>query len=195
MEVARLAGRDRYERTEDRASCRNGYRGRRFDTRVGTLELEIPKLRSGPSHMPSFLEPRKRSEQALLSVVMEPCVNGVSTRKVERLATQLGIDGISKSTVSRVCAGLDERAAAFRGRPPGWRIPVHLALCADRASARRRCPRRAPQGAPCRLWRPRVRPTRGDRHRRGRGRIRGHLERVHPRARCPRAHGGRARDL
>jgi len=117
MEVARLAGGDRYERTEDRASYRNGYRSRRFDTRVGTLELEIPKLRSGPSYLPSFLEARKRSEQALLSVVMEAYVNGVSTRKVERLATQLGIEGISKSTVSRICAGLDERAAAFCGRP------------------------------------------------------------------------------
>ena len=91
MEVARLAGGDRYERTEDRASYRNGYRSRRFDTRVGTLELEIPKLRSGPSYLPSFLEARKRSEQALLSVVMEAYVNGVSTRKVERLATPLPV--------------------------------------------------------------------------------------------------------
>jgi putative transposase len=117
MEVARLAGGDRYERTEDRASYRNGYRSRRFDTRVGTLELEIPKLRSGQSYLPSFLEARKRSEQALLSVVMEAYVNGVSTRKVERLAEQLGVEGISKSTVSRICTGLDERAAAFCGRP------------------------------------------------------------------------------
>jgi len=123
MEVARLAGGERYERTEERASYRNGYRGRRFDTRVGTLELEIPKLRSGPSYLPSFLEARKRSEQALLSVVMEAYVNGVSTRKVERLAAQLGIEGISKSTVSRICAGLDERAAAFRGRPLGGAYP------------------------------------------------------------------------
>jgi transposase-like protein len=116
-EVARLAGGDRYERTDERTAYRNGYRGRRFDTRVGTLELEIPKLRSGPSYMPSFLEARKRSEQALVSVVMEAYVNGVSTRKVERLAAQLGIEGISKSTVSRICTGLDERAAAFRSRP------------------------------------------------------------------------------
>jgi len=123
MEVARLAGGERYERTDDRASYRNGYRGRRFDTRVGTLELEIPKLRSGQSYLPSFLEARKRSEQALLAVVMEAYVNGVSTRKVERLATQLGIEGISKSTVSRICAGLDERAAAFRGRPLGGAYP------------------------------------------------------------------------
>ncbi len=66
MEVARLAGGDRYERSEDRTSYRNGYRPRRFDTRVGTLELEIPKLRSGPSYLPSLLEARKRSEHALL---------------------------------------------------------------------------------------------------------------------------------
>ena len=117
LEVARLAGAERYERAEDRAAYRNGYRPRRFDTRVGTLELEIPKLRSGPSYLPSFLEARTRAEQAVLSVVMEAYVNGVSTRKVERLAEQLGIQGISKSAVSRICAGLDERAEAFRNRP------------------------------------------------------------------------------
>ena len=117
MEVARLAGAERYERAEDRAAYRNGYRSRRLDTRVGTLELEIPKLRSGPSDLPSFLEARKRSEQALLSVVMEACVNGVSTGKVERVVEQLGVEGISKSAVSRICAGLDERAGAFRERP------------------------------------------------------------------------------
>jgi putative transposase len=117
MEVARLAGGDRYERCEERQAYRNGYRTRRLDTRVGTLELEIPKLRSGPSYLPSFLEARKRSEQALLSVVMEAYVNGVSTRKVERVVEQLGVEGISRSTVSRICRGLDERAEAFRGRP------------------------------------------------------------------------------
>ena len=113
LEVARLAGAERYERTEERAAYRNGYRSRRFDTRVGTLELQIPKLASGPSYLPSFLEARTRSEQALLSVVMEASVNGVSTRKVE----QLGVAGISKSAVSRILIGLDERAEAFRNRP------------------------------------------------------------------------------
>ena len=117
MEVARLAGGERYERTDERSAYRNGYRQRRLDTRVGTLELEIPKLRSGTSYMPSFLQARKRSEQALLSVVMEAYVNGVSTRKVERLVEQLGVEGISKSTVSRICTGLDERAEAFSSRP------------------------------------------------------------------------------
>jgi transposase-like protein len=84
---------------------------------VGTLELAIPKLRSGQSHLPSFLEARKRSEQALLAVVMEAYVNGVSTRKVERLVEQLGVEGMSRSQVSRICQGLDERAEAFRERP------------------------------------------------------------------------------
>jgi transposase-like protein len=117
MEVARLAGGERYERSEDRQAYRNGYRPRRLDTRVGTLQLEIPKLRQGPSYLPSFLEARTRSEQALLSVVMEAYVNGVSTRKVERVVEQLGVAGMSKSAVSRICKGLDERAEAFRCRP------------------------------------------------------------------------------
>jgi hypothetical protein len=117
LEVGRLAGAERYERSDERASYRNGYRPRRFDTRVGTIALEIPKLRSGPSYLPSFLEARTRSEQALLLVVMEAYVNGVSTRKVERLVEQLGVQGISKSAVSRIVAGLDERAEAFRNRP------------------------------------------------------------------------------
>jgi transposase-like protein len=112
LEVARLAGGEHYERSEQRAAYRNGYRPRRLDTRVGTLELEIPKLRSGPSYLPSFLEARKRSEQALLSVVMQAYVEGVSTRKVERLVEQLGVEGISKSSVSRICKGLDGRSRA-----------------------------------------------------------------------------------
>lgn len=105
MEVSRLAGAEHHARTDDRRAYRNGDRTRRLDTRVGTLELEIPKLRSGPAYMPSFLEARKRSEQAPLSVVMEAHVNGVSTRKVERLVEQMGVDGISRSTVSRICPG------------------------------------------------------------------------------------------
>jgi transposase-like protein len=117
MEVARLAGADRYERSGERAAYRNGYRPRELQSRVGTLELAVPKLRSGPSYLPSFLEARKRSEQALLAVVMEAYVNGVSTRKVERLVEQLGVEGMSKSQVSRICRGLDERAEAFRSRP------------------------------------------------------------------------------
>jgi transposase-like protein len=115
-EVAGVVGAERYERSDERVTIRNGYRPRQLNTRVGSIELAIPKLRSG-SYFPSFLEPRKRSEQALLSVVAEAYVNGVSTRKVERLVEQLGVDGMSKSTVSRICQQLDERVEAFRNRP------------------------------------------------------------------------------
>jgi transposase-like protein len=107
---------------EERVTQRNGYRPRRFDTRAGSLELFIPKLRAG-SYFPSFLEPRTRSEQALVAVVMESYVNGVSTRKVERVVEQLGIAGMSKSAVSRLCAALDEQVRAFRERPLEGRYP------------------------------------------------------------------------
>src|SRR3954462_2165830 len=92
-EVAQQIGAELAERARgERVTQRNGYRGRRWDTRVGELELAIPKLRSG-SYFPSFLEPRKRSEQALVAVVQEAYVNGVSTRKVDRLVEQLGAAG------------------------------------------------------------------------------------------------------
>jgi putative transposase len=99
----------------ERLTQRNGYRSRRWDTRVGEIELAIPKLRSG-SYFPSFLEPRKRSEQALVAVVQEAYVNGVSTRKVDRLVEQLGLRGMSKDQVSRLCRGLDEQVRIFRER-------------------------------------------------------------------------------
>jgi len=121
-EVAGLAGAGRYERSGERESYRNGYRERRFDTRVGTLELAIPRLRSG-SYFPSFLEPRRRSEQALVAVVAEAYVNGVSTRKVERLVAQLGIESMSRSAVSRLCHVLDEQVRLFRSRPLEGRYP------------------------------------------------------------------------
>ena len=101
---------------------RNGYRERRLDTRVGSLALPIPKLREG-SYFPSFLEPRRRSEEALLAVIAEAYVKGVSTRKVEDLVAALGLEGISKSEVSRICARLDEQVEAFRGRPLLGRYP------------------------------------------------------------------------
>jgi putative transposase len=121
-EVAGLTGAERYERSVERVAQRNGYRERRFDTRVGSLELAIPRLRSG-SYFPSFLEPRRRSEQALVAVVAEAYVNGVSTRKVERLASQLGIESMSRSTVSRLCRVLDEQVRIFRERPLEGRYP------------------------------------------------------------------------
>jgi putative transposase len=114
-EVAELIGAQLGERTEDRATWRNGYRSRRWDTRAGEIELQIPKLRQG-SYFPSFLEPRRRSEQALLSVVQQAYVCGVSTRRVDQLVESLGLR-ISKSEVSRICGLLDEQVEAFRQRP------------------------------------------------------------------------------
>jgi transposase-like protein len=115
-EVSQQAGAGYGERSGDRVARRNGYRQRAWDTRVGSIELAIPKLRAG-SYFPSFLEPRRRSEQALVAVVQEAYVNGVSTRKVDRLVEALGLAGVSKDTVSRLCGGLDEQVAAFRERP------------------------------------------------------------------------------
>ena len=114
-EVSELIGAERGERSEDRSTHRNGYRPRRWDTRAGELELAIPKLRKG-SYFPSFLQPRKRSEQALVAVVQEAYVAGVSTRKVDQVVESLGLR-VSKSEVSRICQGLDEQVEAFRQRP------------------------------------------------------------------------------
>jgi transposase-like protein len=122
IEVTGKTGAALGERSPDRLCLRNGYRERRLDTRVGSLALPIPKLREG-SYFPSFLEPRRRAEEALFAVIAEAYVKGVSTRKVEELAHALGIDGISKSEVSRICACLDEQVEVFRGRPLLGRYP------------------------------------------------------------------------
>jgi putative transposase len=114
-EVSELIGAALGERSEDRATHRNGYRPRRWDTRAGEIELQIPKLRQG-SYFPSFLEPRRRSERALVAVVQQAYVCGVSTRRVDQLVESLGLR-ISKSEVSRICALLDEQVEAFRQRP------------------------------------------------------------------------------
>jgi transposase-like protein len=115
-EVTELTGVPRGVRDpEHRSTHRNGYRERRWDTRVGTIGLAIPKVRDG-SYFPSLLEPRRRAERALLAVVQEAYVLGVSTRRVEDLVETLGIGGISKSEVSRICAALDAEVEAFRGR-------------------------------------------------------------------------------
>src|ERR671927_1175031 len=120
LEVSELIGAELGERRpEDRATHRNGYRARRWDTRAGEVELQIPKIRQG-SYFPSFLEPRKRSEQALLAVVQQAYVCGVSTRRVDQLVESLGLR-ISKSEVSRVCGALDEHVDAFRTRALGSR--------------------------------------------------------------------------
>jgi putative transposase len=101
---------------EARATHRNGYRPRPWETRVGEIELLIPRKRQG-SYFPSFLEPRRRSEQAIVAVVLEAYVNGVSTRKVDRLVEQLGIEGMTKDRVSALCRALDEQVELFRQRP------------------------------------------------------------------------------
>jgi len=121
VEVSELIGAEHGERNPERLAHRNGYRARRWDTRAGEIELAIPKIRRG-SYFPSFLEPRRRSEQALVSVVRQAYVCGVSTRKVDQLVESLGLR-VSRSEVSRICAGLDEQVEAFRTRPLEGRYP------------------------------------------------------------------------
>src|SRR4051795_11207446 len=122
FEVSELIGAGRGERRpDDRATHRNGYRSRRWDTRAGEIDLQIPKLRQG-SYFPSFLQPRKRSEQALVSVVQQAYVCGVSTRRVDQLVESLGLR-ISKSEVSRICQALGDHVEAFRTRPLEGRYP------------------------------------------------------------------------
>ena len=115
-EVSAQIGAQHGERSPERVTYRNGYRNRTWDTRVGTMELHIPKLREG-SYFPSLLEPRRRSEKALLSVIQQAYVEGVSTRRVDDLIQALGCDGISSSQVSRICEQLDEVVDSFLGRP------------------------------------------------------------------------------
>src|ERR1700750_22229 len=104
------------EVTPDRVNSRNGYRRREWDTRAGTIELAIPKLRQG-SYFPAFLEHRRRAERALASVVATSYLLGVSTRRVETLAASLGVQGLSKSQVSAMAAELDDMVEGFRSRP------------------------------------------------------------------------------
>jgi putative transposase len=116
MEIEQHVGAARHERTPERSGYRNGYRRREWDTRVGTVELEVPRVRDG-SYFPSLLEPRRRAERALATVVQEAYVHGVSTRKVDGLVKALGMTGISKSRVSELCEELDEEVGRFRNRP------------------------------------------------------------------------------
>jgi putative transposase len=115
-EVSSQIGAGPYERSSSRSAYRNGYRTRTWDTRVGTIELKIPKVTAG-SYFPSLLEPRRRAEKALHAVIVEAYVKGVSTRKVDDLVRALGIDGISRSEVSRICKVLDTEVREFLGRP------------------------------------------------------------------------------
>jgi putative transposase len=115
LEVTQHVGAERHERTPDRTGYRNGYRERAWDTRVGSVELQVPRVRDG-SYFPSLLEPRRRAERALVSVVQEAYVQGVSTRRVDDLVQALGLQGISKSQVSRLCQELDQEVGRFRAR-------------------------------------------------------------------------------
>jgi len=115
LEVSQQIGAERYERTPERTNQRNGYRDRPWDTRVGTIQLKVPKVREG-SFYPSLLDPRKRAERALVAVVQEAYLQGVSTRRVDDLVQALGMNGISKSQVSRLCQELDAEVERFRSR-------------------------------------------------------------------------------
>ena len=116
LEVESLTGAGRGERGPDRINHRNGYRDRDWETRAGTVELRIPKLRKG-SYFPAFLEPRRMAEKALAAVIQEAYVQGVSTRSVDELVKAMGMTGISKSQVSRLCAEIDGKIEAFLNRP------------------------------------------------------------------------------
>src|SRR5213082_3655416 len=115
-DVEGLIGAGRYERSGERTTWRNGHRDRTLDTRLGALQLRIPKLRQG-SYFPPFLEARKSSEKALIAVIQEAWIGGVSTRRVEDLVQAMGLSGISKSQVSKLCKEIDERVNAFLDRP------------------------------------------------------------------------------
>ena len=116
LDIDRLCGAEPHERSADRSNYRNGYRDRTWQTRAGAVDVHIPKLRKG-SYFPEFLEPRRTAEKALTAVIQEAYVQGLSTRSVDDLVKAMGMTGISKSQVSRLCAQIDERVNAFLSRP------------------------------------------------------------------------------
>src|SRR5689334_13216275 len=115
-DVEGLIGAGRHGRSAERLNYRNGYCDRTFETRLGPLSLRIPKLRQG-SYFPPFLEPRRTAEKALVSVIEEAWIGGVSTRRVDELVQAMGLSGISKSQVWKLCKDIDERVTAFLERP------------------------------------------------------------------------------
>ena len=116
MDLETLCGAGYGERTAERCNHRNGYRARLWDTRAGSVDLQIPKLRRG-SYFPGFLQPRRTAEKALVAVIQEAYIQGVSTRSVDELVKSFGMTGIGKSQVSRLCEQIDERVGAFLSRP------------------------------------------------------------------------------
>lgn len=116
LDVDQLCGAGAHECRAERVNQRNGYRERRWETRAGTVDVQIPKLRKG-SYFPEFLEPRRASERATTAVIQEAYIQGVSTRSVDDLVKAMGMTGISKSQVSRLCVEIDERVEAFLERP------------------------------------------------------------------------------
>ena len=116
VDVEGVIGAGRHERSTSRTTSRNGYRDRTLDTRLGSLQLRIPKLRQG-SYFPPFLELRRTTEKALVVVIQEAWISGVSTRRVDDMVQAMGLTGIGKSQVSRLCQDIDERVGAFLDRP------------------------------------------------------------------------------
>src|SRR5215469_15695855 len=131
IEVKQQIGAGRHERAGERTTYRNGYRDREWQTRVGEVSLKIPKLREG-SYFPSLLEPRRQAEQALLSVIQQAYIQGVSTRRVDEFGKALGLTRIDKSAVSRISQQLDDTVRQFRERklegiyPYAWLDALYL---------------------------------------------------------------------
>src|SRR5712671_2044672 len=167
LEVESLTGAAHGARSADRMTWRNGYRDRDWETRAGRVELRIPKLRKS-SYFPDFLEPRRMAEEALTAVIQEAYVQGVSTRAVDELVKAMGMTGISKSQVSRLCAEIDDKIGAFLNRPleGDWPCSMRLtsrcvpmvALSRSLSSSPSPSPSTATAGARC--WASRSAPPR-----------------------------------
>ena len=136
-EVDQQLGAEKSQRTDGRSGYRSGYRPRRLDTRMGTMYLMVPKVRQG-GYIPFFVTERKRSEAALIQVVQEAFVQGVSTRKMEKLAQSLGIENLSRSQVSEMTKGLNEQVNEFCNRPLSNTVYPVLCRCTVRKSSCRR---------------------------------------------------------